>query len=286
MPASLDRARDFILRNARTLDRRRYEHHFEGAPAESVLAALGAYRNPDGGFGHALEADLRTSDSQPLFCEVALAVMHEVDAGPHPWAHEACDFLGAVAQPDGAVRTILPSALEAPRAAHWQIDNWAEDSPNPTAGIAGALHALGVTHPWLDRATDWMWRRLDGRLFDEAHDLLGVTTFLSHVPDRSRAGDALANAMAQLPAAAYFLSEPSEAYGLTALTFAPTPEAPTRPYLDDRQIDAHLDALESDQQEDGGWPIAWTPPGNAAIWEWRGTRTLEALRTLSAWNRL
>ena len=200
--------------------------------------------------------------------------------------HAACDSLEAVAQPDGAVRTILPSALEAPRAAHWQIDNWAEDSPNPTAGIAGTLHALGVTHPWLDRATDWMWRRLDGRPFDEAHDLLGVTTFLSHVPDRPRAGAALANVMAQLPAAAYFLSEPSKAYGLTALTFAPTPEAPTRPYLDAAQIEAHLDALEADQQEDGGWPVAWTPPGDAAIWEWRGTRTLEALRTLRAWGAL
>lgn len=286
MPASLDRARDFILRNARTLDRRRYEHHFEGASADTVLVALGAYRNPDGGFGHALEADLRTSASQPLFCEVALAVLQEIAAGPHPWTTEVCAFLEGVAQPDGAVRTILPSALESPRAAHWQTDNWAEDSPNPTSGIAGALHALGVTHPWLDRATDWMWRRLEGRAFDEAHDLLGVTTFLSYVPDRPRAEPALAEVMAHLQDAAYFLPEPSDAYGLTALTFAPTPDAPTRPHLDDTQIQAHLDALEADQREDGGWPVAWTPPSEAALWEWRGTRTLEAVCTLRAWNRL
>ena len=38
---------------------------FEDGPAEPVIEALRGYRNPDGGFGHALEPDVRCPSSQP-----------------------------------------------------------------------------------------------------------------------------------------------------------------------------------------------------------------------------
>jgi len=50
------RARAFIYRNARSLDIARFQYHFENGSREAVLAALAAYQNGDGGFGHALEA--------------------------------------------------------------------------------------------------------------------------------------------------------------------------------------------------------------------------------------
>jgi hypothetical protein len=58
-------ARGFLAGQARLLDRRRFELFFEGADAELVLAASGAYRNSDGGYGHGLEPDLRAGESQP-----------------------------------------------------------------------------------------------------------------------------------------------------------------------------------------------------------------------------
>ena len=48
----------------------------------------------------------------------------------------------------------------------------------------------------------------------------------------------------------------------------------------------HLDALASRQHDDGGWPIAWTPPSPAAEFEWRGRWTLEALLCLRAYGRI
>jgi hypothetical protein len=51
-------------------------------------------------------------------------------------------------------------------------------------------------------------------------------------------------------------------------------------------IDAHLDRLQKDQQADGGWPITWEPPSQAAVAEWRGVVTLAALRTLTSYGRL
>jgi hypothetical protein len=64
MPVNLPAARQFIFANARLLDRYRAAVLLDGAPADAVVQALRAYRNPDGGFGHALEPDVRTPHSE------------------------------------------------------------------------------------------------------------------------------------------------------------------------------------------------------------------------------
>jgi hypothetical protein len=54
----------------------------------------------------------------------------------------------------------------------------------------------------------------------------------------------------------------------------------------DDVLDGHLDRLQCHQQPDGGWPLTWEPPGDAALLEWRGIVTLDALRTLVSYGRL
>jgi hypothetical protein len=61
MKADLEGAWDFILRNARVLDGRRFAFRFDGGDSADVVAALRPYQNADGGFGHALEPDLRAA---------------------------------------------------------------------------------------------------------------------------------------------------------------------------------------------------------------------------------
>ena len=56
--------------------------------------------------------------------------------------------------------------------------------------------------------------------------------------------------------------------------------------FDDATIEAHLDALVAQQQADGGWPLSWEPPGDAARAEWRGKWTLDALVVLDAYGWL
>jgi hypothetical protein len=65
MPVDRAAAETFIWDTARLLDRHRYALQFADGPAEPVLAALAGYQNPDGGFGHGLEPDLRCPSSQP-----------------------------------------------------------------------------------------------------------------------------------------------------------------------------------------------------------------------------
>ena len=49
------KARDFILTNARVLERRMFQFHFEMGSSEGVFYAVYAYRNPDGGFGRGMD---------------------------------------------------------------------------------------------------------------------------------------------------------------------------------------------------------------------------------------
>src|SRR2546427_12960358 len=61
----LDAAARFLAGNARVLARRRFERLCSGGDARPVRDAVAAFRNSDGGFGHALEPDGRTPASQP-----------------------------------------------------------------------------------------------------------------------------------------------------------------------------------------------------------------------------
>ena len=72
------KARDFILTNARMIERRLFQFHFENDNPEGVFHAVYAYRNSDGGFGHGMEPDTASPESQPLFSIMALETLDEV----------------------------------------------------------------------------------------------------------------------------------------------------------------------------------------------------------------
>ncbi len=44
--------------------------------------------------------------------------------------------------------------------------------------------------------------------------------------------------------------------------------------------------LAARQQDDGGWPLSWEPPGETARAAWRGKWTLDALAALRAYGRV
>jgi hypothetical protein len=80
---NLDAASVFMATHARLLDRRRLDVVLHGAPPDGTLAALSAYRNPDGGYGWGLEADLRATESQPGAALHAFEVFEDI-APPRP----------------------------------------------------------------------------------------------------------------------------------------------------------------------------------------------------------
>jgi hypothetical protein len=87
-----------------------------------------------------------------------------------------------------------------------------------------------------------------------------------------------------LAAGAVALDVDAEGYVHKPLDWAPAPDAPLRRLFSDDVLRAHLHALAAAQQEDGGWPISWEPISEAVRAEWRGVATINALRTLRAYE--
>ena len=298
MPAVSDvlaAGRQFLDREGRLVERRLAAVLFDGEKPAGAVDAVRAYRNGDGGFGHGLEPDKRCPASLPIDVECALDLLWSAsdgspdrfqDLGVGDLVRDACDWLGSVATPDGAVPLVFPVIERYPRAEHWS--EWAyAPALNPTAGLAGRLHRIGVDHPWLDRTTDWTWARLEAGFEEDVHALREVLLFLDHAPDRDRAAAIGAKVEEWLPGARWYRPDPADpTYGVTSLDLAPAPDSPWRRLFDDALIEGHLDRLARDQQPDGGWPITWEAPSAASALEWRGIETLRALRTLRANNRL
>ena len=134
-----DRAETFIWQNARLLERQQFAYHFKGGSRASVIAALRAYQNSDGGFGNALEPDVRCPESQPVPVQHAFEILDTVGFD-REMVQQTCDYLMMIATPEGGVPWLLPSAHHYPRASWWNTVDSPPASLNPTAAIAGLLH--------------------------------------------------------------------------------------------------------------------------------------------------
>lgn len=283
----LEAARRFLYDDARLLERHRLAVLFEDAPATRVLDALRPYRNDDGGWGHALEPDLRGPDSQVSGAMSALGVLAELGSAAHPevlsLAVETADWLAGVALPDGRVPHVLPTAAAYP-AAPWMRPN---DGGMLTFAIAGHLWTLGVEHPWLDAATAWCWQQLDDGALVGGYTVKFAVDFLDAVPEPDRVAAAVERLRPALREDGTIPVEGGQDdEKLTPLLISGTPGAPSRALFTDAQIDAELDRLEREQQADGGWDfdfLHWSP---GQVVEWRGIVTLAALHTLRGHGRL
>jgi hypothetical protein len=283
----LDAAATFIWTNARLLDRHRFAHLFMGEDPEPVMRTLRAYRNADGGFGHAIEPDLRGPVSQPIGVYTALDIVAEVGATDDPLIEPAGDFLAGIARPDGGVPFVLPTASDYPRAPWWQPGD-ESSSLTMTAANAAALYAVGSEHSWLDGASEYCWRRIDALDFvDSAYDTRFAIAFLDAVPDEDRATAALDRLGPALEESGLVTTDP-DAPGEVhqPLDFSPWPGSRSRRLFADDLMERHVDALAARQEQDGGWTVnfpGWSPAGSI---EWRGVMTVLALRILRAHDRL
>ncbi|MEO3883827.1 hypothetical protein [Nonomuraea sp. B5E05] len=285
----------FLAGHARVLDRRRYDLMMGEGDAASVLAALDAYRNPDGGYGWGLEPDLRTPESQPGAALHAFAVFGDV--APHvaprtsPHAAALCDWLESVTLPDGGLPFSLPLAVSEASAPWWRSGDPAVSSLQITSVTAAAAHQVAAydpavaAHPWLERATRYCLdaiQRLEG--MPHAYVLLFSVHFLDAVHDsRPEAAGLLKRLGGHIPADGRVPVEGgTENEALRPLDFAPLPGRPVRGLFEPEVIAADLVRLAREQQDDGGWVVDFARISPAGALDWRGDVTVGAVRTLRA----
>ncbi|MCW2700202.1 MAG: uncharacterized protein JWQ45_1737 [Blastococcus sp.] len=287
----LTAASDFLAGAARVLDRRRFDLLFDHGPVEPVLAAVDAYRNPDGGYGWGLEPDLRSRTSQPGGALHAFQVFADVGPASTDRARELCDWLAAVSLPDGG----LPFALRVPDPAacapFWALADGSRSSLQITAIVAAAGHRSAARdvavagHPWLDRATRYCLAAVrDVHSAPHAMELAFSAQLLDAAAVRiPQAAGLLDRLRPYIPADGLLrVAGGAEDEFMRPLDFAPLPGGPTRSLFGRDVVEADLRRLAEGQQADGGWAVDFGSYSPAATLEWRGHRTVEALVLLQA----
>ncbi len=137
-----EKAKQFIYRNGRLIDRKRFAFHFEDGNKKDVLDSLSCYQNKDGGFGNGLELDVMCPESSPICTEVALGIMIDCDL------HEA-DILKRCEQwvmtnqtENGTLRHPIENIRKYPHG-----DWWLNSDDNRVFAIAGYLTQMNVGKP-------------------------------------------------------------------------------------------------------------------------------------------
>jgi hypothetical protein len=286
MNADLSAALSFMAAHARLLDRRRLELLLAGGDPGPVLDALDGYRNPDGGYGWGLEPDLRASESQIGGAYHAFEVFADVGPATSPRAVELCDWLASVALPDGGLPFGLPISDPAGSAPFWAQADPTVPSLQLSAFVTGTAHRVAAhdpavaAHPWLARATDYCLAAidaLDGAPF--AIEMAAAVGLLDAVHGvRPEAAALLERLGRYIPADGLVpVTGGAEGETMRAIDFAPYPDRPVRTIFTREAIEADLQRLADDQQDDGGWMVDFKSYSPAAALEWRGYMTVRAL---------
>ncbi|MEV4421790.1 hypothetical protein AB0L40_17665 [Patulibacter sp. NPDC049589] len=284
MPIDLAAAERFVLSTARLLDRHRLALLRGTASPGRVLEALRPYRNDDGGFGHALEPDVRGPGSEPTAALHALGVLHEAGLTADPMVDGIAGWVDAVAGEDGGVPFVGATTADFPHAP-WMVPS--DGGSHLTFALAAALATARPDAPWLARGTAWCWDRLERPDDLGAYLVKFALVFLDAVPDRDRAAETVGRLRPRIGADGTISVEGGTAdERLSPLVLSPRPRTPSRTLFTDAQIERDLDGLEAAQQEDGGWTFDWLAWAPGQTTEWRGALTVDALRTLAAHGRV
>lgn len=287
------KARDFILTNARMIERRLFHYHFEGGPAKGVFHAVYAYRNRDGGFGHGMEPDTASPESQPLFSVMALETIEEVGLlNKELLLSDYMPYFEEVTTDKGGVPWMFRPTSSYPCADHFKtVKEWAALST--TAPLLGMLYKYKVDIPWMKTADQFVWQELD-RLQDK-HLFCHLCTprrlqFLQFHPDRNRAEKELKKYKDWLQTSEIICDDyADEGWGLYGkphrLYFAPHPDDVLSDSFTTSDIARDLNALIQKQKPDGRWDT-WYGLSEGMKLEWAGIQTLWTLKTLKAYDRI
>ncbi|MBB4889902.1 hypothetical protein WEB32_25330 [Streptomyces netropsis] len=294
------RAEQFVWLTARVLEQRRFAFHFLDGDPDAVEAALNAYLGDDGGYGHALEPDLRGPVSQPLHTAHALRVLDEIGRCGDRRVERVCRYLTAVSTADGALPALHPSLRGYPAAPWIPI---VDDPPSDllaTGPVVGLLHRNAVWHAWLFRATDFCWAAVDALgqgAKTHPYEVQAAVAFLDGAPDRARAEAAAERIGRVVREQRLAVLDPErttdhpvpDGYAPGEHHFphdyARNPDSVAAAWFTDAELQRSLDFLAASQEDDGGWPIRWREWAPGTRLECRPMVTVAALLTLRAYGR-
>lgn len=291
---SFQRARDFILSKARPLEQAQFRMHFESGSAAAVVDALAQFQNADGGFGNALEPDIRLPQSSPMVSSEACAILRELDSSSGtPLRRKAVQYLLDTYDPERpGWRDVPPEVNDHPHAPWWQRKEAAQAGPegvwgNPDADLIAALHdhAPMVPPSLLKEMTEIALAKLASAPEVPSYVARCYLRLAKAAPSASH------EIHERLCRDANQILDQIDGNSLQPFWLAESPEGSFAKATESK-VKESLDAEIGRQSPDGSWKPRWTWFGNypegwkVAEREWSGQQTLMTLRSLRAWGRI
>jgi hypothetical protein len=287
------KARDFMLTNARMIERRLFHFYFENGSVEGVYHAVFAYRNSDGGFGHGMEPDTASPESQPLFSIMALETLDEVGyLNKDIILKDFMPYFKSITTEKGGIPWMLKPLNDYPCNNHFKtIKEWAALST--TAPLLGILEKYKIEIPWMKKAEEFVWQEIE-RIKDKHVFCYFCTSrrlqFLQHTKNKHKATLAINDLKKWILANGVLCEDINDnGWGLYekphSLNYAPSPKSLLNSIFTSEKIESDLNELIKRQKNDGRWDT-WYGLSEGMKLEWAGIQTLYTLKILKNYNRI
>lgn len=294
---ALNAARAFLNRDGREVDRSLLAFELGEGPPSRVIAAVAGYQNRDGGFGKALEPDIRTKASSVITTTVAFQLLSRVGAPPdHPSVRRGIRYLVESYDAERVVWPIVPPEVESAEHAPWWTYAGTREAfggfrLNPTAEVLRYLleYPKGVPSRMVSEVTDAVLERVSASAEIEMHDLMCCIRLVESraLPEQARA----AIRVRIEKAADHGVERDPEkwsGYGTKPLMLVDRPGSVLTPLLQD-EIPLNLDHEIAQQGDDGAWSPGWAWEGDTwptAQKEWKSHLTARMVATLYSFGRV
>lgn len=288
------RARDFIDRHARPLDIARFQFHFDNGSRDAVWRRVAQFQNPDGGFGRAIEPDIRAPESSALGTSIALRIVREIGgtgqgggdsdlgsrepsgSGAFTFESDALEtmvrssigyLLATFDEQIGGWRIVPPSIERSPHAPWWRQtgreDAFNRFSLNPNAELLGYLldYREFVPAELLQTLTDKVIQTVAATTATneapEMHELLCCKRLAESDSVDAQQRDEIVAALSRQLDTVVGGPDEWDGYSLRPLQVAESPHSPFYGSLE-KIIPDNLDYEISNQQPDGSWAPTWS----------------------------
>ena len=277
------RAVNFILEFGTNLQRERLLYHFptydritttsnpvkSPAANDNVIAAIQHYQNDDGGFGHGIEADLRSKRSSVIATTVGLQILDSVDGLDSAPARAAIDYLIAN-YIDGRWLPITADCNDAPHAPWWNYDSLDTRPgflPNPGVEVLAYLLQCRAMSSETSQLLEQAIAYSDQNALD-MHELLCYSRLYRSIAATDELKQQL---LPGLLCHAFRLvnveAKDWEEYCLTPLTIIEHPESVFASFFKD-SLECNIRYLIQRQNDDGSWSPNWSWAGEfPATWK-------------------
>lgn len=283
--AAVQRARRFVEKNARPLDLAYLDYVLPtgAGSADRVIAELARFQTPAGGFGRAIEPDVRTPAPSAIATSIAFQYLRGI--GPAAGADLARGGIAYLLRTLDRQAWVWPAVNErveeGPHAPWWapNLARFRGYVLNPTAELLGYLYDYRADVPGevLKRVTQAVLSAVEAaRVIESPYELYCCMRLVQTNGLPAQVRDRLQTLlMPSLKAAA-----PDNEH-LDLLRLIPTPLSFGYDVVRGG-LERQAERLIASQGDDGGWRPRWEPWDAEAHVEWSGVITSQALISLSA----